>query len=124
MKRALVVDDDEQIRSVVQAIMELEGFEVITAIDGKNACQILTEPKMAASFNIMILDVMMPHMNGHQVLDKLRKDEHIPNIPVLMLTAEDKSDDILKGYEKGADYYVTKPFTRQQLIYGLKIVLA
>jgi len=65
----------------------------------------------------------MPGMNGLDVLTRLKLQPRTQSIPVLMLTGEDKAEDILAGYNVGADYYITKPFTRQQLMYGVELVL-
>lgn len=122
-KRILIVDDDPMIRSLVQAILEGEGFEVVAADDGPKAIEILdTEPR-PINFSLVILDVMMPGMNGLDVLTRMRLHAHTQKLPVVMLTGEDKAEDIMAGYSVGADYYITKPFTRQQLLYGINLVL-
>lgn len=122
-KRILIVDDDPMIRGLVQAILEGEGFEVVAADDGPKAIEILdTEPR-PINFSLVILDVMMPGMNGLDVLTRMRLHAHTQKLPVVMLTGEDKAEDIMAGYSVGADYYITKPFTRQQLLYGINLVL-
>ena len=119
----LVVDDDPMIRSLVKSILEGEGFDVTLAENGKLGVQVLdTEPR-PLNYNLIVLDVMMPEMNGLETLTQIKLHDHTKNIPVLMLTGEDKAEDIMAGYSVGADYYITKPFTRQQLLYGLKLVL-
>ncbi|MCB0336847.1 MAG: response regulator [Bdellovibrionales bacterium] len=120
-KRALIVDDDPTIRNLVQAILEDDGFEVNTAENGKLALEFLSS--RAADIELVVLDVMMPEMNGLETLAAMKEQESTADLPVLMLTAEDQPDDILAGYSVGADYYITKPFTRQQLLYGVNLVL-
>lgn len=121
--RILIVDDDPMIRGLVQAILEDEGFEVVQAEDGKIAVELLDKEPRPINFRMLVLDVMMPGMNGLDVLTRLKLHSHTENLPVLMLTGEDKADDIMAGYSVGADYYITKPFTRQQLLYGLNLVI-
>ncbi|MCB0333173.1 MAG: response regulator, partial [Bdellovibrionales bacterium] len=74
-------------------------------------------------YTLIVLDVCMPEMNGLDVVTHLKQNDDTKHIPVLMLTGEDKAEDIMAGYSVGADYYITKPFTRQQLLFGLEIVL-
>lgn len=120
-KRALIVDDDPTIRNLVQAILEDDGFEVNTAENGKLALEFLSTE--ASNVELVVLDVMMPEMNGLDTLAAMKEQDSTSSLPVLMLTAEDQPDDILAGYSVGADYYITKPFTRQQLLYGVNLVL-
>ena len=122
-KRILVVDDDAMIRDVVSTMLGAEGYSVVLAENGRRAVELLDAEPKPVDFAVIILDVMMPEMNGLDVLTRLKLHSHTRSIPVLMLTGEDKSSDIMAGYEIGADYYVTKPFTRQQLQYGLNLVL-
>ncbi len=122
-KRVLVVDDDVLIRGLVKAIIEEQGFEAVLADDGKRGVEILDAEPRPVDFSLIILDVVMPGMNGLDVLTRLKLHQHTQSIPVLMLTGEDKAEDIMAGYSVGADYYITKPFTRQQLLYGIDLVL-
>ncbi len=122
-KRILIVDDDPMIRSLVQAILEGEGFQVVAADDGPKGIEILDAEPRPINFDLVVLDVMMPGMNGLDVLTRMRIHPHTQKLPVVMLTGEDKAEDIMAGYSVGADYYITKPFTRQQLLYGINLVL-
>lgn len=122
-KRILVVDDDPMIRGLVKAIVEEQGFTVTLAEDGKIGVELLESEPKPIDIRLIILDVMMPGMNGLDVLTRLKLHSYTANIPVLMLTGEDRAEDIMAGYSVGADYYLTKPFTRQQLLYGLNLVL-
>lgn len=121
--RILVVDDDPMIRGLVKAIVEEEGYQVTLAEDGKIGVEMLDQEPQPIDIKLIILDVMMPGMNGLDVLTRLKLHSHTAKIPVLMLTGEDKAEDMMAGYSVGADYYITKPFTRQQLLYGLNLVL-
>jgi DNA-binding response OmpR family regulator len=121
-KKALVCDDDQHIRDLVQAILELEGYSVITAENGNKALEIIKNVSVRKQLSVMILDVRMPEMSGLEVLDSLREGGIIDDLPVIMLTAEGTNEDIVLGYEKGASYYITKPFTKQQLLYGVNLI--
>lgn len=122
-KRVLIVDDDPLIRGLVQAIVAEEGFETVLAEDGTAAMEILDNEPRPVDFSLVILDVVMPNMNGLDMLTRMKLHSHTQSIPVLMLTGEDKAEDLMAGYAVGAEYYITKPFTRQQLLYGIKLVL-
>ncbi|NLF24816.1 MAG: response regulator [Deltaproteobacteria bacterium] len=121
--RVLVVDDDPMIRGLVKAIVEDAGFTTVQAENGLLAVELLDREPRPINFCLMILDVVMPGMNGLDVLTRLKLHSHTSSLPVLMLTGEDKAEDIMAGYSVGADYYITKPFTRQQLLYGINLVL-
>jgi DNA-binding response OmpR family regulator len=121
-KNVLVVDDDPMIRSLVQAMLESVGFVVETAENGKEGVDIV-ESQDPNHYVLIVLDVVMPEMNGLDVVTRLKLQPETEHIPILMLTGEDKAEDIMAGYSVGADYYITKPFTRQQLLFGLDIVL-
>jgi DNA-binding response OmpR family regulator len=123
-KKILIVDDDPMIRHLVKAMLDAEGHEVFTAEDGLQGVEFLDSLPRPLELNLIILDVIMPGMNGLDVLTRLKLHSHTQNIPVLMLTGESKAEDIMAGYTIGADYYITKPFTRQQLLYGLDLVLS
>src|SRR4051812_42312079 len=122
-KRILVIDDDPMIRTLVKSILEPEGFNVSLAEDGLQGVELLDKEPRPIGFDLIILDVVMPGMNGLDVLTRLKIHSHTQALPVLMLTGESKAEDIMNGYNVGADYYITKPFTRQQLLYGLGLVL-
>ncbi len=121
--KILVIDDDPMIRSLVQSMLEVEGYNISLAEDGLHGIKLLDSEIKSNELTLIILDVIMPGMNGLDVLTRLKLNAKTQNIPVLMLTGEDKAEDIMAGYSVGADYYITKPFTRQQLLFGLDIVL-
>ena len=73
--------------------------------------------------DIALLDIMMPEMNGYELMKALRGSPEYKNVPVIMVTARDQDSEILEGYQSGADYYITKPFTAKQLEYGIRIFL-
>lgn len=122
-KRILIVDDDPMIRGLVRTMLEAEGFEVVAAEHGQEGIDILDNEPQPIDFCLVLLDVVMPGVNGLDVLTRMKLHAHTESLPVIMLTGEDKTEDIMAGYNVGADYYITKPFTRQQLLFGLDLVL-
>ena len=117
MKRILVVDDDPSVTSVLKRGLAYEGFAVDAASTGEEALAVAQERYP----DLVILDVMMPGLDGLEVLKRLRAaDEHLP---VLMLTAKDTDADQIKGLEGGADDYLTKPFTFKVLVARVRALL-
>ncbi len=114
--KILLVDDDPNIRQLVRLYLEKEGFDVTEADRGDTA---LKEFK-AAPPNLMLLDVMLPGMDGWQVCREVRK---VSNIPIIMLTAKDETFDKVLGLELGADDYVVKPFDTKELVARIKAVI-
>jgi CheY-like chemotaxis protein len=115
----LVVDDNEDSVRIVQAIVRSAGFEVTTARNGKEALDAVN----AAVPELIIMDVMMPEMDGFEALKTLRSAPRTARIPVILLTAKAEDGDVMSGYKSGADYYITKPFTAKQLLYGIRLVM-
>jgi two-component system alkaline phosphatase synthesis response regulator PhoP len=116
-KRILIVDDEKQLVSLVKLHMEMAGYEVLSASDGEKAMLIIKEERP----DLIILDLMIPKIDGWEVCKRLRT---VGDIPVIMLTARTDTDDKLKGFECGADDYVTKPFSPRELVARVKRVLA
>ena len=117
----LVVDDDPDCRSMVQTILENKEFEVSTACDGVQALSLLEEMDEPA---LIILDIMMPEMNGYQVVERMKINPKLQNIPIMMVTAKASDEDVIEGYKTYAvDYYITKPFNTRQLLAGIKLIL-
>ena len=104
--RALVVDDEQSIRDLMRTVLELEGWEVHEAEDGPQALALARAERPHG----IVLDVMMPGVDGFDVLGALRKTEHGRAMAIIMLTAKTRPTDILRGTRLGADLYVTKPF--------------
>jgi two-component system response regulator ResD len=118
-KKILVVDDEEVIRRVLRICLEKAGYEVKEAENGIRALQAIEQDRA----DLVISDVVMPGKDGWEVLRELKGKEGTEHIPVILLTAKNQDEDMLKGYELKADYYITKPFTRKQVIYGVKLIL-
>ena len=107
----LVVEDEEHIRTIVEYNLESDGFEVYVAPDGPTGLEIAREIGPA----VILLDWMMPEMDGLEVLAELKHDKRTEHIPVFMLTAKGMSGDMDQAYEVGADDYITKPFDPREL---------
>ena len=114
--KIMVVDDDPNIRELVRLYLEKEGFEVACAERGDEAVKAFR----ASPPNLMLLDVMLPGMDGWQVCREVRK---ISNIPIIMLTAKDETFDKVLGLELGADDYIVKPFDMKELVARIKAVI-
>ena len=114
--KIMVVDDDPNIRELVRLYLEKEGFEVTCAERGDEAVKMFR----ATPPNLMLLDVMLPGMDGWQVCREVRK---ISNIPIIMLTAKDETFDKVLGLELGADDYIVKPFDMKELVARIKAVI-
>ncbi len=111
-KKILVVDDERHIVRLVQVNLDRAGYEVLVAYDGIEALEKVSEDKP----DMVILDVMMPRMDGLEVLKKLQADEDTKDIPVIMLTAKAQDADIFKGWSSGVSSYLTKPFNPRELL--------
>ena len=107
--RALVVDDDNDLRGLVRALLERSGAVVREATDGREALRLLYDARP----DVIVLDVAMPQLDGWQTLERIRD---LSDVPVLMLTARDTELEKVRGLQAGADDYVTKPFGRQELL--------
>ena len=118
MERILVADDEQKIRKLVGDFLKKSGYDVIEAEDGDDAFRLFQLNKNDIS--LMILDIMMPGLNGWEVCRKVRETS---DIPVIMLTARSEEFDILTGYENGADDYVTKPFSPGVLVKRVEALL-
>lgn len=118
-ERILVVDDDPDILQFVQMNLELDGFRVETAGDGRRAL----EQASANPPDLMLLDVMMPELDGLTVLRRMRSDPPMASIPVIILTARSLAEERVKGLDLGADDYITKPFDLDELTARVRTVL-
>jgi len=115
-RRILVVDDEERMVRFIRMNLEHDGFQVSEAFNGKQAIQKLRD----VTPDLILLDIMMPDLDGFEVLETIRE---ITNVPVIMLTAKGEEDDRIRGLEGGADDYVTKPFSPRELVSRVKAVL-
>jgi DNA-binding response OmpR family regulator len=111
-KRILVVDDDENILNLEKTILEQKGFHVTPASGGAEALRLLG----AAMFDLVLLDVMMPEVDGFTVCRKIKEDPRLKDVPVIFLTAKGGGDALAEGFESGAVMYINKPFTANKLL--------
>lgn len=108
----LVVDDDDVIRQLITVNLELEGFEVIPAVDGQDALDKVKDVRP----DVVTLDVMMPRVDGWEAAARLREDPETAHIKVILLSARAQESDIQRGERIGVDAYLTKPFDPDELI--------
>jgi DNA-binding response OmpR family regulator len=118
--KILVVDDETGILDIVSTNLEAAGYEVLTSADGAGGLELATRE----SPDLIILDIMMPKMDGWEVLRRLEKDPATAGLPVIMLTAKVDDIDVLEGLKRGAVEYITKPFFPENLIASVKINLS
>jgi two-component system phosphate regulon response regulator PhoB len=115
----LVIDDEKDLIELVRYNLEKEGFDVIAATDGQAGLEVVKKHRP----DLVILDLMMPGVDGLQVCQRLRTDPRAGRIPVIMLTAKATEADRIVGLELGADDYITKPFSPREVIARVKAVL-
>ncbi|MEW6685142.1 MAG: response regulator [Candidatus Edwardsbacteria bacterium] len=119
VKKVLVVDDEPYIARVIRFKLEQEGFTVISAGNGLEGLQRMKEEKP----DLVILDVMMPGMDGFEVYRQMKEEEELKKIPVIILTAKGQEVDRQKGLELGAADYITKPFSPTKLLQQIKTIV-
>ncbi len=117
MPRILMVDDEIKIRAVVKEYAEFEGYEVVEAADGMEAVEKVRADK---DFDCIIMDIMMPRLDGYSACKEIKK---IKNIPIIMLSARGEEYDKLFGFEVGVDDYVVKPFSPKELMARIKVAV-
>src|SRR5437016_6462797 len=115
----LIVDDHEDNVLILFFFKQKTAYEIRIARDGPSALASVRQQRP----DVILLDVMMPGMDGMQVLDHLKLDPKTASIPVVMVTARTQDEDVLAGYQSGAEYYITKPFTLRQVLYAIGLVL-
>jgi CheY-like chemotaxis protein len=120
MKKIVVVEDNADVREEMLAILRFEGFEVRDADNGRRGLELVKE----WTPDLVICDLMMPEMDGYAMLEALRADPHLTAIPFICLTARAERRDMRKAMELGADDYLTKPFTAEELLAALGAAMA
>lgn len=118
MKRILIADDEPNILLSLDFLMRKNGYEVFVARDGKEAVDIIQDKKP----NAVILDIMMPEMDGYEVCQFIRKNEDLQHIKVIFLTAKTQPADVEKGLTM-ADSYITKPFSTKDIVKEVKALI-
>ena len=118
-ERILVVDDEENIVELVKFNLEAEGYEVLVAYDGQSAWEMMQKE----SIDLIVLDLMLPQIDGLDICRRVRNDDNLRKLPIIMLTAKGEEVDRVLGLELGADDYVTKPFSPRELVARVKAIL-
>ena len=115
----MVVEDDPNILRQIEFNLRSHGYVVVTAISGVDALRqmLLQRP------NLLITDIMMPEMDGYELVAALRRDNLLGDLPVIMLTARTSEDDMVQGYTRGTDLYLTKPFDPAELVAFVERIL-
>lgn len=119
MARLLIIEDEADIRELISFNLEMSGYEVEKARDGEEGLAMAR----SSAFDLIILDLMLPGMDGLKVCSQLKREPDTKSVPVIMLTARSEDDDVVEGLETGADDYVTKPFSPRVLIARVKAAL-
>jgi two-component system alkaline phosphatase synthesis response regulator PhoP len=117
--RILVVDDEIYIVHILDFSLGMEGYEVVTALDGEEAL----EKAMDSKPDLIVLDIMMPKMDGYETCKALKADDRTKDIPVILLSAKGRNVDMQTGYDVGADEYITKPFSPRKLVDRINTML-
>jgi DNA-binding response OmpR family regulator len=115
--KILLAEDDDNLGSLLRNYLNAKNYETTLFINGNLALEAFSEK----SFNLCILDIMMPEMDGHTLAKEIRLVR--PDIPIIFLTAKNQKDDILEGFRSGADDYITKPFSMEELVYRIEAIL-
>jgi DNA-binding response OmpR family regulator len=118
-KQILVIDDQHDNVFILQDRLDIEGFKVLTAYDGPTGIEIAEENKP----DLIILDIMMPKMDGFEVCERLTKQDSTKDIPIILLTALNNAEDTAKGFASGAFDFIKKPFNRTELLARIKAAL-
>ncbi len=115
-KKVLIVDDEPHIVELVRVCLEDTDYEIVEAYDGQEALDVAQREKP----DLILLDIMLPKMDGYEVCRKLKSSDDTKDIPVVMLTAKGQEVDKVKGFQAGADSYMTKPFSPLRLLTELE----
>ena len=119
-KKILLADDEEDVKSILKMFLKSKGYEVCTAFDGLDAIDQTKKEKP----DLILLDIMMPEMDGFEVCKKLKSDPETADIPVIMVSAASHAESVQKGLDAGASDYIVKPFEPEQLERKLASILA
>ncbi len=117
--KILVVDDEIYIVHILDFSLGMEGYEVLTALDGEQALEVARTEQP----DLIVLDIMMPKLDGYETCKQLKADEKTRAIPVILLSAKGRHTDQKIGYEVGADDYITKPFSPRKLVERINTLL-
>jgi len=118
-KRILVVDDEIYIVHILEFSLTMEGYSILTASDGEEALRVIDSERP----DLVVLDIMMPKLDGYEVCRRLRQDEQFQELPVILLSAKGRPVDREAGLQAGADDYITKPFSPRKLLEKIRELL-
>jgi DNA-binding response OmpR family regulator len=118
-KTILVAEDDPVTRRFVVSLLEERGYQVLVAEDGESA----VATAMRSRPDLLVSDLVMPYRDGYEVLRAIRTDERLKDLPVLILSMRDREEDIVRGFEQGADEYVVKPFNAREFLSRVRKLL-
>jgi DNA-binding response OmpR family regulator len=118
-KTILVAEDDPVTRRFVVSLLEERGYQVLVAEDGEHAVSLA----VSATPDLLVSDLVMPYRDGYEVLRAIRNDERVKSLPVLILSMRDREEDIVRGFESGADEYVVKPFNAREFLARVRKLL-
>ena len=116
----LIVEDDTDCRNAVSTMVDSLGYTPLAFASANEALEGIKGKKIG----LALLDIMMPEMDGYQLLEQIKDMPEYADLPIIMVTAKDQDREILEGYRYGADYYIPKPFTTKQLEYGIRLFLS
>ncbi len=115
----LIVEDDQHIRKLLNILIRRDDVVIDEAVEGLEARQKLLDNH----YDLVILDLMMPHVDGFSLLKEMREREETAQVPVIIVSARSEDRDLMKGYSMGANYYITKPFEPHDLIHSVELIL-
>jgi len=115
-KRVLVAEDEPNIVESISFLLERAGFEVLVEMDGRSALEVAKRNDL----DVLILDVMLPELDGYEVLRQLRADDRLKDLPILMLTAKGQREDRETALESGANLFMTKPFANAEIVAAVR----
>lgn len=118
-KKILIVEDDQHIRKLLNILIRKDDVDIDEAVEGNEALKKLRDNR----YDLVILDIMMPNVDGFSILKDMRERPETAQLPVIVVTAKTEDKDLMKGYSMGANYYITKPFEPQDLIHSIELIL-
>jgi DNA-binding response OmpR family regulator len=118
-KTILVAEDDPVTRRFVVSLLEERGYEVLVAEDGEHAVSLA----VSATPDLIVSDLVMPYRDGYEVLRAIRNDDRVKRLPVMILSMRDREEDIVRGFDSGADEYVVKPFNAREFLARVRKLL-
>jgi DNA-binding response OmpR family regulator len=118
--KILIVDDEPNILMSLDFLMQKEGYEVFVARNGTEALESLAQNQP----DLVLLDIMMPDVDGYEICKQIKQNPELENCKVVFISAKSKESDVQKGYEIGADFYITKPFSNKTIVAKVKELLS